>query len=107
MSSISQRLRCGLARQAAKAAAPQQPAPDHVDGAIQILSILQRDARLIDFLMEDISSYSDDQIGAAVRAMHASARESLTRYVSLAPVVDGDFPVIELMNSMKSSGNSM
>jgi hypothetical protein len=24
-----------------------------------------------------------------------------------APVVDGDFPVIELMNSMKSSGSSM
>src|SRR6187200_700467 len=40
------------------------------DGALQMLSILQRDARLIDFLMEDISGYSDDQVGAAVRSLH-------------------------------------
>lgn len=59
------------------------------DGALQMLSLLQRDSRLIDFLMEDISSYSDDQVGAAVRSMQESARDSLKRYVRLAPVIDG------------------
>ena len=59
------------------------------DGALQILAILQRDSRLIDFLMEDISSYEDDQIGAAVRSMHDSCRDALVRYVQLAPVIDG------------------
>jgi hypothetical protein len=59
------------------------------DGALQILGILQRDARLIDFLMEDIASYSDDQIGAAVRTLHADSRAALTRHVTLAPVLDG------------------
>jgi hypothetical protein len=81
--------RLGLARQAAKAAPPQPPAPDHVDGAIEILSILQRDARLIDFLMEEISAYDDEQVGAAVRTLHDQCRDTLKRYVDLVPVIDG------------------
>ena len=59
------------------------------DGALQMLSILQRDSRLIDFLMEDIAPYSDDQVGAAVRGIHDTCRESVERYVHLAPVIDG------------------
>ncbi len=59
------------------------------DGALQMLGILQRDARLIDFLMEDISAYSDDQVGAAVRNVHQQSRDSLNRYLRLAPVIDG------------------
>ncbi len=59
------------------------------DGALQLLSILQRDSRLVDFVMEDIAGYSDDQVGAAVRSLHDQARESLTRYVKLEPVIDG------------------
>jgi hypothetical protein len=59
------------------------------DGALQILQTLQRDARLIDFLMEDISAYSDDQVGAAVRSVHTDSKTSLTRHVTLSPVIDG------------------
>jgi hypothetical protein len=59
------------------------------DGALQLLGILQRDSRLVDFLMEDVSGYSDDQIGAAVRELHDQCRDALARYVGLAPVVDG------------------
>ena len=59
------------------------------DGALQILGILQRDSRLLDFLMEDIGAYSDDQVGAAVREMHDQCRDSIARYVSLQPVIDG------------------
>jgi Domain of unknown function (DUF2760) len=58
------------------------------DGALQLLHILQRDSRLIDFLMEDISSYADDQVGAAVRTLHADCKASLSRHVTLAPVFD-------------------
>ena len=54
-----------------------------------MLSILQRDARLLDFLMEDISNYADDQIGAAVRELHDQCRDAVARYVSLQPVIDG------------------
>jgi len=75
----------------AKAAAPVPAAPTAraSDGALQILGILQRDSRLIDFLMEDVSAYSDDQIGAAVRELHDQCRDAVARYVTLAPVIDG------------------
>jgi hypothetical protein len=71
-----------------KAAAPP-PAARTTDGALQILAILQRDSRLIDFLMEDVSAYSDDQIGAAVRELHDQCRDAIARYVTLVPVIDG------------------
>ena len=80
----------GLSRRVApKPAPPPAPAATPADGALQILSILQRDSRLIDFLMEDVSAYSDDQVGAAVRSLHDQCRDALTRYVQLAPVIDG------------------
>jgi hypothetical protein len=65
------------------------PAGRASDGALQILSILQRDSRLLDFLMEDLTSYSDDQIGAAVRELHDQCRDSVSRYITLQPVIDG------------------
>jgi hypothetical protein len=68
---------------------PPVPPADHVDGTVQLLSILQRDSRLIDFLMEDISAYDDEQVGAAVRTLHDQCRDSLKRYVELQPVIDG------------------
>ena len=77
------------------APAPSKPAPAPSpavrvsDGALQMLAILQRDSRLVDFLMEDIASYADDQIGAAVRELHDQCRDSLARYVTLQPVIDG------------------
>lgn len=79
----------GLTRRQAAPAAPAAPKLGPADGALQILSILQRDSRLIDFVMEDISSYSDDQVGAAVREMHDQCKQTLGRYVQLAPVIDG------------------
>jgi len=66
-----------------------KPSPGPADGAVQILSILQRDARLVDFLMEDVSSYSDEQVGAAVRDVQEQARRTLVRYLTLVPVIDG------------------
>ncbi len=83
--------RSGATPAAAKAAsaAPAPPAVRTSDGALQILGILQRDSRLVDFLMEDIGSYSDDQVGAAVRELHNQCRDSLARYVTLQPVIDG------------------
>ncbi len=59
------------------------------DGALQLLGILQRDARLVDFLMEDVAAYSDDQIGAAVRNVHEQSATALKRYFTLRPIIDG------------------
>jgi len=64
-------------------------APDFPDRAIQLLALLQRDGRLVDFLMEDLASYSDAQIGAAVRDVHAGCYGVLTRYLTLEPILAG------------------
>jgi hypothetical protein len=69
-------------------AAPPPPDPGH--RATQVLAILQRDGRLVDFLMEDLTAYDDAQIGAAVRDVHAGARQALQRYFTLEPVVDDE-----------------
>ena len=53
---------------AARAEAPAQPtAADTHDRAVQMLALLQREGRLIDFALEDLAAYSDAQIGAAAR----------------------------------------
>lgn len=97
--------------------APAARTPQPSDGALQILGILQRDSRLIDFLMEDISAYPDDQIGAAVRDLHQQCRDSLTRYLRLAPVIDAvegsptkldtnDPSVVKLLGNVPASGKA-
>jgi hypothetical protein len=37
--------------------------------------------------MEDLSPYADEQVGAAVRTVHANCRQALQRYLMLEPVV--------------------
>jgi uncharacterized protein DUF2760 len=76
-------------RAAAPAPAKAEPQLPTSAYALQLLAILQRDSRLLDFLMEDIAGFEDEQIGAAVRTLHDQARDSLTRYLSLQPVIDG------------------
>lgn len=76
----------------APAAAPVAPAPPATPkeadptAALQLLSLLQREARLVDFVQEDIAAYSDADIGAAARVVHEGCRKVLREHVSLAPV---------------------
>ncbi len=77
---------------------PALPAPEpekevkddgaRIAAAIQMLSLLQQEGRLLDFLMEDIEVYSDDQIGAAVRNIHRDCRKVLAEHLGLEPVLD-------------------
>jgi hypothetical protein len=101
----------------APAPAPPKPQAGPADGAVQILSVLQRDARLVDFLMEDISAYSDEQVGAAVRDVQQQSRAALERYLKLQPVIDGvegDFtktdgipaPQVKLIGNVPPSGKA-
>jgi len=71
------------------------PNPEAVDRAVQMLALLQRDGRLVDFLEEDVSSYPDGQLGAAVRSIHTSCRQVLDRYIKLEPVLSSEegYPV--------------
>lgn len=68
-----------------------QPAPPVLkeaspDAALQLLGLLQRDARLIDFVMEDLSGYTDAQIGSAARVVHEGCRKVLNEHFTIEPV---------------------
>jgi Domain of unknown function (DUF2760) len=84
--------------QAARGSAPslsrlqevEPPAADAFDRAVQMLALLQRDGRLIDFLTENISAYPDAQIGTAVRSIHDTCRQVLEQYVKLEPILNSE-----------------
>jgi hypothetical protein len=67
---------------------PSAPVVKSADGALQLLGMLQREARVLDFFMEDIAAYSDEQIGGAARDVHERTREVLIRHFAPAPVID-------------------
>ncbi|MCX7701575.1 MAG: DUF2760 domain-containing protein [Gemmataceae bacterium] len=54
---------------------------------IRLLALLQREGRLLDFLMEDISAASDAQIGVAVREVHRKCQEALKKALDLEPIL--------------------
>jgi hypothetical protein len=58
----------------------------HASG-LAVLALLQREGRLIDFLQEDVGAFSDAEIGAAARVVHAGSRKVLAQYITLEPVL--------------------
>jgi hypothetical protein len=56
------------------------------DAALQLLGLLQRDARLIDFTQENLSGYADADIGAAARVVHEGCAKVLREHFNIAPV---------------------
>jgi Domain of unknown function (DUF2760) len=55
---------------------------------LRLLTMLQQSSRLIDFLKEDISSFDDAQIGAAVRKIHSDSAKCLEDLVTIRPILD-------------------
>lgn len=58
------------------------------EAALQLLGLLQREARLIDFVEEDVAAYSDAEIGGAARLVHEGCRKVLREHFTLAPARD-------------------
>jgi hypothetical protein len=68
---------------AASAAPLRAPTPE---SALQLLSLFQREARLIDFAQEDLSAYADADIGAAARVVHEGCARVLREHFTIEPV---------------------
>jgi hypothetical protein len=67
---------------------PEPPKPPKPSAEpLRLLALLQREGRLLDFLLEDISAASDEQIGAGVRELHSKAQAALKEHLTLAPVL--------------------
>lgn len=60
------------------------------DAALQLLALLQREGRFVDFLEEDVASFSDAQIGAAARVVHDGCRKAIREHLPLEPVRSED-----------------
>jgi hypothetical protein len=73
------------AREPAAAPIPKLRAAP-TDGALQLLGLLQREGRLVDFLQEDVSAYADAEIGAAARVVHDQCKKVLDAHVKLARI---------------------
>ena len=54
---------------------------------LRLLALLQQSGRMIDFLKEDISTFNDAQVGAAVRKIHEDCSHSLEELVTIRPVM--------------------
>jgi hypothetical protein len=77
------------ARPQAEAPRPvvQPPADNQADAeVVNFLATLQQRGRLLDFLMDDITAYSDAQVGAAARVVHDGCRSALKEHLSIRPV---------------------
>jgi hypothetical protein len=66
--------------------APEVPAKPQHDAALQLLALLQREGRLVDFLQQDVSAFPDADVGAAARVVHDGCRRALRAHASLVSV---------------------
>ncbi len=72
-------------------ALPAPPRPATPDGpstqsALQLLAILQREGRFVDFMQQDIASFPDSEVGAAARVVHEGCRKALRAHAEIAPL---------------------
>jgi hypothetical protein len=58
--------------------------------ALQLLSLLQREGRFVDFLEQDIASFPDADVGAAARIVHDGCRKALRSHATIEPVRSED-----------------
>jgi hypothetical protein len=70
-------------------AEPPKPAPLREtvpDSALQLLALLQQEGRFVDFLEENVTAYSDAEIGGAARVVHEGCRKVVRDYLKIEPV---------------------
>jgi hypothetical protein len=70
----------------ATAVSAPSAAPVELDTALQLLGLLQREGRLIDFLQQDVSAFPDADVGAAARVVHEGCRRALRAHANVVSV---------------------
>jgi hypothetical protein len=78
------------AKQAISKAPVAEPPPERANAAgLFVLSAFQREGRLIDFLQQEVTGFSDEEVGAAARVVHAGCSKVLKQYFDLGPALNG------------------
>jgi hypothetical protein len=71
---------------------------------LRLLALLQREGRLLDFLLEDIQGAADEQVGAGVRELHRKAQAVVKEQLVLEPVLpQGEGETVEVPPSFDPS----
>jgi hypothetical protein len=65
----------------APAAAERAP-----DSAVLLLSLLQSEGRFVDFVQQEIAAFSDADVGAVARVVHAGCRKVLRTHLQIEPI---------------------
>lgn len=74
----------------APARAPEVSADQAQASGLFVLAALQREGRWIDFLQQDIAGFSDEEVGAAARVVHAGCSKVLKQYFELEPSMQAE-----------------
>lgn len=67
---------------------PERPSPrmDPLLAPLQLLALLQREGRLVDFLEQDITEFADADVGVAARVVHEGCRKVLRAHATIEPI---------------------
>jgi len=72
---------------------PSPPPPVENTAEAEIVAffaLLQEKGRLVDFLMEDLASYEDAEIGAAARVVHEGCKQVLQEHFKIHAIAEAD-----------------
>jgi hypothetical protein len=84
------RVREGKALPAPAPSPPIQTTATDPTSALQLLSLLQCEGRLVDFLQQDVATFSDADVAAAARVVHEGCRKALGAHVTIEAVRSED-----------------
>lgn len=69
---------------------PPPPPPKPSPEPLLLLTLMQREGRLIDFLLENVDGADNETLGAGVRTIHQACQKVLKEHLDMEPVLKGE-----------------
>jgi Domain of unknown function (DUF2760) len=69
---------------------PPPPPPKPSPEPLLLLALMQREGRLIDFLLENVDDENNEKLGAAVRSIHQACQKILKEHLDMEPVLKAE-----------------
>jgi hypothetical protein len=69
---------------------PPPPPPKPSPEPLLLLTLMQREGRLIDFLLENVDGADNETLGAGVRSIHQACQKVLKEHLDMEPVLRGE-----------------
>ncbi len=69
---------------------PPPPPPKPSAEPLLLLTLMQREGRLVDFLLENVDAADNETLGAGVRTIHQACQKVLKEHLDMEPVLKGE-----------------